>query len=233
MPGFYFMILLWITILNLFPFQQKEDSMRQKMVQEQIINRGITDENVIDAMLTVPRHYFVPQIHKSKAYFDCPLPIGYNQTISQPYIVAFMTEKLQLHPDDKVLEIGTGSGYQAAILSQIVDSVFTIEIINELATISHQKLKTAGYANVYFKAGDGYNGWPEHAPFNAIIVTAAPDQVPQPLLDQLAEGGRLIIPVGPTHNIQHLKIYKKEKGKIKQKNLLAVRFVPFIRDSDL
>ncbi|MBS2099261.1 protein-L-isoaspartate(D-aspartate) O-methyltransferase [Carboxylicivirga linearis] len=207
--------------------------MRQKMVQEQIINRGITDENVIDAMLTVPRHYFVPQIHKSKAYYDCPLPIGYNQTISQPYIVAFMTEKLKLSPDDKVLEIGTGSGYQAAILSQIVDSVFTIEIINQLATISHQKLKTAGYANIYCKAGDGYNGWPEHAPFNAIIVTAAPDQVPQPLLDQLAEGGRLIIPVGPTHDIQHLKIYKKERGKIKQKNLLTVRFVPFMRNSDL
>jgi len=226
-------MLLLIIILNLFPFLQKEDNMRQKIVEEQIINRGITDENVIDAMLTVPRHYFVPQIHKPKAYFDCPLPIGYNQTISQPYIVAFMTEKLELQPDDKVLEIGTGSGYQAAILSQIVDSVFTIEIINELATISHQKLKTGGYANIYCKAGDGYNGWAEYAPFNAIIVTAAPDKVPQPLLDQLAEGGRLIIPVGPTHDIQHLKIYKKEKGKIKQKNLLAVRFVPFIRDSDL
>ncbi len=233
MPGFLFMqLILIVIILNTLQLQLNEVDMREKMVQTQIIDRGITDTEVIKAMLNVPRHFFVPEKHKSKAYFDCPLPIGYNQTISQPYIVAFMTEKLNLNSKDKVLEIGTGSGYQSAILSQIVDSVFTIEIVKELSIVSKHKLETGGYTNVFCRQGDGYNGWPEHAPFDAIIVTAAPDKVPEPLLDQLAENGRLIIPVGPVNNTQHLNLYIKKNGKIKQQSLLTVRFVPFIREKE-
>ncbi len=206
--------------------------MREEMVQSQIIERGITDKAVIQAMLRVPRHQFIPELYKSQAYQDCPLPIGHNQTISQPYIVAYMTEKLELSPHDKVLEIGTGSGYQAAILAEIVDSVFTIEIVGALYKTSQSNLKVCGYRNVSCKEGDGYNGWPEHAPFDAIIVTAAPEKVPLPLIEQLAEGGRLIIPVGPYHDTQYLKVLTKSNGKIKHQNLLAVRFVPFTREKD-
>lgn len=206
--------------------------MREEMVHFQIKNRGITDKAVIQAMLNVPRHKFVPGQFRSMAYQDCPLPIGYSQTISQPYIVAYMTEKLELNPHDKVLEIGTGSGYQAAILAEIVDSVFTIEIVSALYKISKYNLKENGYTNVYCKEGDGYNGWPEHAPFDAIIVTAAPDKIPMPLIEQLAEGGRLIVPVGPERGTQYLKVLVKKNGKIKQRNLIAVRFVPFTREGD-
>ncbi len=206
--------------------------MREEMVQQQIINRGIKDQTVIEAMRKVPRHLFVPVQYQNLAYQDGPLPIGYEQTISQPFIVAYMTEKLQLHPHDKVLEIGTGSGYQAAILSEIVDSVFTIEIIEELALTSYQILKENQFNNVVCKWGDGYDGWAEHAPYNAIIVTAAPESIPQALLDQLAENGRLIIPIGQKDQTQYLKVIVKTNGRIKQKSLIPVRFVPFTHEDN-
>jgi protein-L-isoaspartate(D-aspartate) O-methyltransferase len=206
--------------------------MREEMVRNQIEARGISDSLVLSAMKNVPRHHFVPEKYMERAYQDCPLPIGYNQTISQPYIVAYMTEQLKLNKQSKVLEIGTGSGYQAAILADIADSVFTIEIIPALAKISAHKLKELGCSNVFCKKGDGYNGWIEHAPFDAIIVTAAPTEIPQPLIDQLANGGKLIVPVGAKGAVQYLKMITKKNGKIKTRNLLAVRFVPFTRDSE-
>ena len=166
------------------------------MVNEQIKGRGISDKRVLDAMIKVPRHLFVPEPYTANAYDDRPLPIGLNQSISQPYIVAFMTEVLRLKATDRVLEIGTGSGYQAAILAEICDSVYTIDIFESLADRARKTLNQLGYMNILVKHGDGYRGWPEHAPFDAIIVTCAPTRIPQPLKDQLAEGGRMIIPVG-------------------------------------
>lgn len=205
--------------------------MREDMVRNQIESRGIKDDMVLKAMRKVPRHHFVPNKYKSQAYQDCPLPIGFNQTISQPYIVAYMTEQLKLKPSDKVLEIGTGSGYQAAILAEIADSVYTIEIVEALANFSKLKLNSLGYKNIISKAGDGYMGWEKYAPFDAIIITAAPVKVPQPLIDQLAENGKLIVPLGPKGSSQELKILTKQKGRIKSKNLIGVRFVPFTRES--
>nr|WP_321451615.1 protein-L-isoaspartate(D-aspartate) O-methyltransferase [uncultured Carboxylicivirga sp.] len=203
---------------------------RQEMIQHQIIERGITDHNVINAMSIVPRHHFVPRELQSKAYWDCPLPIGHNQTISQPYMVAYMTEKLNLKASDKVLEIGTGSGYQTAILAQIVSCVYSIEIIKALSIHSYQKLNKEKYTNVYIKHADGYYGWSEKAPFNAIIVTAAANYIPRALIDQLADKGKLIIPVTTTPNKQFLKLFKKENDKILMTKLLSVRFVPFTRE---
>ncbi|MCP4582639.1 MAG: protein-L-isoaspartate(D-aspartate) O-methyltransferase [candidate division Zixibacteria bacterium] len=196
---------------------------RHKMVDSQIIRRGVKDKHVLEAMKKVPRHKFVPANVTNYAYEDEPLPIGYGQTISQPYIVALMTELLELEQDSRVLEIGTGSGYQAAILAELVDSVCSIEIICELADRADSTLADLGY-KVDVICGDGYRGWPEKAPFDAIIVTAAPDEIPQPLLDQLAEGGRLVIPVGTLR--QELKLIRKENGKIKEMNVIPVRFVP-------
>ncbi len=218
-------ILLMVNLL-----QQNYMTMRQQMVEEQIKRRGISNIAVLDAMLNVPRHLFVPNNLQASAYYDCPLEIGEGQTISQPYIVAYMTQKLKLKPTDKVLEIGTGSGYQAAILAYVTDSVFTVEIIPELAIMAKENLKKTGINNVQLKCGDGYNGWKEHAPFNAIIVTAAPEKVPQALFDQLAPDGRLIIPVGKQHHTQYLILYEKKNKKITSKILLPVRFVPFTRD---
>jgi protein-L-isoaspartate(D-aspartate) O-methyltransferase len=201
---------------------------RERMVIETIERRGITDEDVLDAMRAVPRHLFVPEGDQDYAYGDHPLPIGYGQTISQPYIVALMTELLELKEGDKVLEVGTGSGYQAAILGEIPGiEVYTIEIIPELAASAQERLVDLGYTEIHCMEADGYFGWPEYAPFDAIIVTAAPDHVPQPLVDQLAEGGRMVIPVGPPGGYQTLwKLVKQPDGEVKNYNMGGVAFVP-------
>jgi protein-L-isoaspartate(D-aspartate) O-methyltransferase len=203
---------------------------RKTMVEEQLAapGRDIRNRRVLDAMAAVPRHEFVPKALWKFAYSDEPLPIGYGQTISQPFIVAFMTEQLDPKPTDRVLEIGTGSGYQAAVLSRLVAEVYTIEIIEPLAKRAEADLKRLGYNNVKVLAGDGYQGWPEHAPFDAIIVTCAPDRVPQPLVGQLRDGGRMIIPVGPSDN-QQLYLLQKLGTKVEQQAILPVRFVPMRR----
>jgi len=211
------------------PQADKYETLRQKMVESQIRNRGINNKAVLDAMKTVPRHLFIPENYRDEAYNDYPLPIGYGQTISQPYIVAYMTEAVNPTSKKKVLEIGTGSGYQAAILAEIVDKVYTIEIVPELAKESAERLKNMGYNNVICKYGDGYRGWPEYAPFDIIVVTAAPEKIPQPLIDQLAEGGRLIIPVGAPGAVQELVLLIKKNGKTETRRLSFVRFVPFKR----
>jgi protein-L-isoaspartate(D-aspartate) O-methyltransferase len=201
---------------------------RDRMVLEQLVDRGIKDRRVIKAMQKVERHRFVPEEYRSVAYGDHPLPIGYEQTISQPYVVAFMTEVLQLKPTDRVLEIGTGSGYQAAILAEICDSVFTIEIVPELAHRAKNLLEQLGYKNIQVKHGDGYQGWPEKAPFDAIIVTCSPTKIPQPLKSQLKEGGRMIIPVGYPETGQELYLIRKENERLIEKAVLPVRFVPMV-----
>lgn len=202
------------------------EEMREEMVETQLIERGISNPRVLDAMRSVPRHEFVPLKLQNQAYYDSPLPIGYRQTISQPYIVAFMTEKLDPEAGDRVLEIGTGSGYQAAVLSRLVKEVYTIEIVKPLARSAAAALKRAGCGNVFVRAGDGYRGWPEKAPFDAVIVTAAPDHVPKPLVDQLKEGGKMVIPLGAEFQIQTLKVFKKQDGILVLESTLPVRFVP-------
>ena len=197
------------------------------MLRQQLTapDRGITDARVLAAMDRVPRHEFVPPDLRAQAYADHPLPIGYEQTISQPFIVAFMTEKLEPKRTDKVLEIGTGSGYQAAVLAELVGEVFTIEIVEPLARRAEADLNRLGYTNVMVRAGDGYRGWPEAAPFDAVIVACAPEQVPQPLVDQLKEGGRMIIPIGPVGN-QHLYVLRKQGSKLEKRAVLPVRLCP-------
>jgi protein-L-isoaspartate(D-aspartate) O-methyltransferase len=203
---------------------------RERMVEGQIEGRGVADPLVLEAMRTVPRHLFVPAEHRADAYGDFPLPIGYGQTISQPYIVALMSEALQLQPGERVLEIGTGSGYQAAVLAEMGMEVYTIEIIPELAAVAAANLAAAGYLSVTTRTADGYWGWEEHAPFQAIVVTAAPDHVPEPLMTQLAPGGRLVIPIGPVGAVQTLWAFgKDEGGELVGENLGPVRFVPFTR----
>lgn len=204
--------------------QDEYAELRNRMVVEQIASRGVSDPRVLAAMRKVPRHEFVPEEYRDLAYRDTPLPIGYGQTISQPYIVAYMTEQLHIGKEDTVLEIGTGSGYQAAVLAELASEVYTIEIIPELAERAKKTLRRLGYNNVHVRIGDGYKGWPEHAPFDAIILTAAPPRVPQPLIDQLKEGGRLIAPVGEDY--QELVLIRKENGEILRENLIPVRFVP-------
>ena len=201
---------------------------RERMVIETIERRGVTDEDVLKAMRAVPRHLFVPENERDYAYGDYPLPIGYGQTISQPYIVALMTELLKLKEGDKVLEVGTGSGYQAAILAQIPGlEIYTVEIVPDLAESACQRLESLGYTQVHCKQADGYYGWPEHGPFDAIIVTAAPDHVPQPLVDQLAAGGRMVIPIGPPGGYQTLwQFVKKPDGELQAFNMGGVAFVP-------
>jgi protein-L-isoaspartate(D-aspartate) O-methyltransferase len=201
------------------------------MVERQLRQRGIDDPRTLRAMSKVPREKFVPKELINKAYDDRPLPIGYNQTISQPFIVGFMTQEIQPKPTHRVLEIGTGSGYQAAVLGELVAEVYTIEIVRPLAQQAEALLRELGYKNVHVKAGDGYKGWPEHAPFDAIIVTAAPDHVPQPLVDQLKEGGRLVIPVGQ-NPAQRLYTYEKRGGSLKEIAVMPVRFVPLTRDRE-
>jgi protein-L-isoaspartate(D-aspartate) O-methyltransferase len=199
---------------------------RNRMVDQYIIPHGVKDPAVVAAMRHVPRHRFVPGEYSLFAYVDGPLPIGHGQTISQPSLVAEMTEQLKLKKTDKVLEIGTGSGYQAAILAELVDKVLSVEIVEPLARQAEQTLGELGYKNVRVRTGDGYQGWPEEAPFDAIIVTAAPDHVPQPLLEQLALGGRLILPVG--RDIQTLDLYRRTTEGYQRTTLTLVRFVPLV-----
>ena len=199
------------------------------MVEDQIIKRGIEDKRVLDIMKSVERHKFVPEKYAKSAYKDGPLPIGHGQTISQPFIVAFMTENLKLDPSHRVLEIGTGSGYQTAILSGLSGHVYTMEIIDELAKLSSSVLKKLGFDNVTVRNGNGYKGWAEEAPFDRIMVTAAPEEIPNMLVDQLTEGGIMVIPVGEQFEIQYLWVLTKEQsGSIKKEKILPVRFVPMV-----
>jgi protein-L-isoaspartate(D-aspartate) O-methyltransferase len=203
---------------------------RERMVSQQIEARGVRDERVLAAMRRVPRHEFVPVQQRPWAYEDRPLPIGYGQTISQPYIVAVMSEVLELDGSEKVLEIGTGSGYQAAVLAELAAEVYTIEIVAPLAERAAADLKRLGFGKLRVRAGDGYRGWPEAAPFDAIIVTAAPDHVPQPLIDQLAVGGRLVIPVG--RGFQELVLITRDEEGVQRRDLLGVRFVPMVGEAE-
>jgi protein-L-isoaspartate(D-aspartate) O-methyltransferase len=198
--------------------------LRRRMVERQIRMRGVRDERVLEAILEVPRHEFVSPEMIGEAYEDGPLGIGEGQTISQPYIVAFMTEMARIRPDSKVLEVGTGSGYQTAVLSRLAREVFSIEIVDSLARLAILKLERLGYRNVHVRIGDGYHGWPEEAPFDSILVTAAPSDIPQPLLDQLKKGGRLVVPVGGL--FQDLAVVTKTEDGLREEKLIPVRFVP-------
>jgi protein-L-isoaspartate(D-aspartate) O-methyltransferase len=207
---------------------QNYEEERRRMVVRQIARRGISDQRVIQAMGEVPRHEFVPSQARADAYEDRPLPIGYGQTISQPYIVAFILERLLLESSDRVLEVGTGSGYQAAVLSRLVKQVFSIEIVDELIFRATGDLRRLGYQNILVKSGDGYHGWPEHAPFDAITVAAALDHIPPSLTSQLREGGRLVIPIGNAQD-QQLWLVEKQAGELQRQAICPVRFVPFTR----
>lgn len=207
------------------------DYLRKLMIKNQLQSRGIRDDAVLEVMRTVERHNFVPENYRDRAYSDGPLPIGHGQTISQPYIVAFMTEQLQVSSQHKILEIGTGSGYQAAILGELAKHVFTIEIIPELAEDAKNILNHLSYKNITVRAGDGYKGWPEEAPFERIMVTAAPTEVPQTLVDQLAPGGRMILPVGAQFLVQYLWVIEKDdQGTVTKEKILPVRFVPMVKE---
>ncbi len=212
-----------------FSQEDKYTKLRKEMVNKQIVANGIRNPQIIKAMLKVPRHLFVPEELIDRAYDDTPLPIGYNQTISQPFIVAYMTDLAKPSKNKNALEIGTGSGYQAAVLAELIDSVYSIEIIPELAKEAAERLSRLGYRNVVVRSGDGYNGWKEHAPYDIILVTAAGDHIPQPLLDQLSENGRLIMPVGSPSSAQYLYLAVKKNGKIERTRLAMVRFVPLLR----
>jgi len=228
---FNIIFLLFFLLTCSCASQPDYEELRQKMVRDQIVARGISDTRVVDAMEKVKRHLFVPERVQRQAYNDQPLPIGEGQTISQPYIVALMTEYLALKPGMKVLEVGTGSGYQAAILGEIAGEVYTIEIVGALGKRARSLLDSLGYGNVHVKIGNGYKGWAEHAPYDAIIVTCAPNNIPEPLKEQLADnGGRMMIPVGG-RTIQNLVLLVKRNGKIKQENVLPVRFVPMVDEN--
>jgi len=224
-------IVFIIALASIFWFYQDAyKGLRENMVKNQIETRNVYNTATLRAMRTVPRHEFVPDEMRAYAYEDRPLAIGNGQTISQPYIVAFMTSVINPKPEDRILEIGTGSGYQAAVLAEIVSEVYTIEIIPALAEQAARKFQALDYTNIHTRVGDGYHGWPEEAPFDAIIVTAAPDEIPTPLIDQLKEGGKLVIPVGPKYSVQSLQLVTKRKDKTNITNLFPVRFVPFTRD---
>ncbi|HCU22083.1 MAG TPA: protein-L-isoaspartate O-methyltransferase [Candidatus Atribacteria bacterium] len=229
---FLFTIFIVWIIFGLISSADAEqyDQERQLMVEKQIIQRGVVDPQLLDAMLKVPRHLFVPENLTSSAYSDTPLPIGYGQTISQPYIVALMTESLQLKKGLKVLEVGTGSGYQAAVLAEIGCVVFSVEVIKILADTAQERLNRLGYPEISVRWGDGYFGWEEEAPFDSIIVTCAIDHVPPPLIEQLKEGGKMVIPVGPPYSLQTLWLFIKENGQLTSENLGGVIFVPLLRE---
>ncbi len=226
-----FFILIILQAGFVFPLsgQNKYEKERTDMVNRQIKARGINDKNTLNAMKTVERHLFVPDVNKSRAYEDRPLTIGYGQTISQPYIVAYMTELLNVGPGDTVLEIGTGSGYQAAVLAEFVSWVYTIEIVEELGLSAKERLKALKYNNVKVKVDDGYYGWEEYGPFDGIVVTAASAYIPPPLIDQLKDGGKMIIPVGSPFGVQTLMMITKRGEEITTNSLMPVRFVPFTR----
>jgi protein-L-isoaspartate(D-aspartate) O-methyltransferase len=227
-----FPALLLFSFASPAPGEEDADSARRRlMVRRDIAGRGISDVKVLEAMRTVPRHRFVLPAYRRQAYADHPLPIGEGQTISQPYVVALMTEALELRGTERVLEIGTGSGYQAAVLSEIVPEVYSIEIIPPLATRARATLKAAGYGGVQVKTGDGYGGWPEMAPFDAIIITAAANHVPPLLIDQLKVGGRLILPLGRTTHMQTLTLVTKEAEKLVVDQMGGVRFVPMVGEA--
>lgn len=225
-------VFLFLSFMFMEPVsgQDRYAAARERMVKQQLSDRGIKDKATLAAMLKVRRHLFVPAGQMSEAYDDGPLPIGYGQTISQPYMVAYMTEAIRPVKGMKVLEIGTGSGYQAAVLAEIVDSVFTIEIVEPLGKQSAKLLKSLGYGNVQVRIGDGFAGWPQHGLYDAIIVTAAAEDIPPPLAAQLKEGGRLIIPIGKPGQVQTLVLATKIKSKLVKTNLFPVRFVPFTRE---
>jgi protein-L-isoaspartate(D-aspartate) O-methyltransferase len=201
---------------------------RNRMVEEQLVTRNIKSESVLEAMRNVPRHRFVPKNMQDSAYYDFPLSIGFGQTISQPYIVAFMTEQLEPYPGMKILEIGTGSGYQTAVLAYLGCEVYTIELLGELAAEAKKKFADLDLSNIYSRHGNGYMGWLEEAPFDAVIVTAAPDTIPEELTKQLKDGGRMIIPVGKAHSVQSLKLITKSGGVVVESDLFQVRFVPMV-----
>jgi len=234
----YFRRTVWIisfTIASLIFAQNYKDyeELRKAMVKTQIESRGVKDEDILSVMQNVPRHLFIDESLWPKAYSDGPLPIGHGQTISQPYIVAFMTELLRPDTHHMVLEIGTGSGYQAAVLAKLVHHVYTIEIVPELGRNAKTTLKRLSYDNISVRVGDGYKGWPEEEPFDRIIVTAAPEKVPEALIDQLKPGGRMVLPVGPRWWGQDLLVIEKdERGKVVRKNTIPVRFVPMIRQEE-
>jgi len=220
---------LWLVLsAAVFSMWAGDSKGRREMVETQLRERGILDERVLAAMGKVLRHEFVPPGVRSFAYNDGPLSIGHGQTISQPYIVALMTELLGLNQNSRVLEIGTGSGYQAAVLAELAADVFTIELVAPLARQAKETLERLGYRNIHCKTGDGYLGWPEESPFDAIIVTCAPDDVPQALLEQLREGGRLVIPIGEYGAVQELFVLEKIDGKIHRRSVTPVRFVPML-----
>ena len=221
---------IWVSFAHTSETEESMQKARSRMVARQIKRRGIKDLSVINAMLKVKRHLFVPEKMIPYAYQDHALSIGHKQTISQPYIVALMTELLEIKKDDSVLEIGTGSGYQAAILGELAQDVYSIEIIQALGKKTGQLLKSLEYKNIHLRIGNGYQGWPEHAPFDKIIVTAAPDHIPKPLIEQLKTGGRLVIPVGKSH--QKLLLIRKDKNGVKRENIIAVRFVPMTGEAE-
>ena len=221
-------LVLFLLLVNLFQSDERQAE-REHMVAHQIQNRGVKDELTIEAMKKVDRHKLVPSEVRHLAYQDRPLPIGFGQTISQPYMVAYMTESIRPGENFKVLEIGTGSGYQAAVLAEIVAEVYTVEIVEDLGKRAANDLRDMGYQNIHFKIGDGYYGWQEHAPYDAIIVTAATEHIPPPLIKQLKDGGRMIIPVGSPFMTQQLVIVEKKGKRIRSRNLMPVRFVPFTR----
>lgn len=229
---FYILLFSQVLMFNGFVRCSEQYSQKRKsMVKNQIKARGIHDSAVLDAMIKVKRHEFVPPAYQAFAYRDQPLPIGHGQTISQPYIVALMTSLLELDKDSKVLEIGTGSGYQAAVLAELCDSVFSIEIIEDLGIEASQRLQKLGYDNVVVRIGDGYQGWEEHAPYDGIIVTCAPPQIPEALQAQLKNGGKMVIPVGEKY--QDLQLLIKKEGKIKEKSIIPVRFVPMLHKDEI
>jgi len=223
-------IVVWVLVVSAV-VQDNYGKQRGKMVSDQIEERGISNSAVLAALRKTPRHLFVPESQVSSAYEDRPLPIGHGQTISQPYIVAYMTDVIKPSKNHRVLEVGTGSGYQAAILGEIVSEVYTIEIIRDLGAAAEKRLQKLNYENVHVKVADGFYGWKEHAPFDAIVVTAAAEHIPPPLLEQLKEGGRMIIPVGTPFMVQQLMLVEKTKGgKVKSTSLMPVKFVPFTRE---